>query len=62
MEHAAESFRGADGRVRPGWRVAIASATGFAVSPSVLQFMTLGVLTPHLREAFGWSVQKVSLW
>ncbi len=61
MPEAAESFRGADGRVRSGWRVAIVSAVGLSVGPSVLQFMTLGVLTPYLRRAFGGGVSDLSL-
>ena len=56
-----ESFRDDNGRVRPGWAAALASAVGLAFGPSVLQYMTLGVFTPYLRREFGWSLSQISL-
>ena len=58
-----ESFRDCSGRVRAGWATAIGSAIGLALAlgPSVLQYMTLGVFTPYLHQAFGWSISQISL-
>lgn len=56
-----ESLRGPDGRVRPGWATAFASAVGLAVGPSVLQFMSLGVFAPYLRQDFGWNMTQISV-
>lgn len=61
MTADAESFRDVHGRVRTGWAAALASAVGLAFGPSVLQYMTLGVFTPYLRQDFGWSVSQISL-
>lgn len=61
MTTDAESFRDEDGRVRAGWATALASAVGLAFGPSVLQYMTLGVFTPYLRQDFGWSLSQISL-
>lgn len=57
----AESLRGADGRVRPGWATAFASAVGMAFGPSVLQVMSLAVFAPYLRQEFGWTIVQISL-
>ncbi len=56
-----ESFRGPDGRVRPGWATSLGSMVGLAFSPSVLQVMSLGVFAPYLRDEFGWGVAQISL-
>lgn len=58
---SAESFRDDAGQVRAGWATALGSAVGLAFGPSVLQYMTLGVFTPYLRHAFGWSLSQISL-
>lgn len=57
----AESLRGPDGRVRPGWATAFASAVGLAFGPSVLQVMSLGVFAPYLRQDFGWDMTQISV-
>ena len=56
-----ESLRGPDGRVRPGWATAFASAIGLAFGPSVLQVMALGVFAPYLRHEFGWNIVQISM-
>lgn len=55
-----ESFRDDTGRVRAGWATALACSIGLAFGPSVLQYMTLGVFTPYLRQDFGWSLSDIS--
>lgn len=61
MPADAESFRDEAGRIRAGWATALASAVGLAFGPSVLQYMTLGVFTPYLRQDFGWTLSQISL-
>lgn len=61
MPADAESFRDDAGRIRAGWATALASAVGLAFGPSVLQYMTLGVFTPYLRQDFGWTLSQISL-
>ena len=56
-----ESLRGADGRVRQGWRTSLGSLVGLAFSPSVVQVMSLGVFAQYLHVEFGWSVAQISL-
>ena len=61
MTVGGESLRDEGGRIRAGWATALASAIGLAFGPSVLQYMTLGVFTPYLRQDFGWSLSQISL-
>ncbi len=56
-----ESFRGADGRIRQGWRTSLGSLVGLSFSPSVLQVMSLGVFAPYLHEDLGWSLRQISV-
>lgn len=56
----AETFCDPAGRIRPGWRTALAATVGLALSPSVLQVMSLGVFTPYLRDEFGWGLRQIS--
>lgn len=61
MDAAPESLRGPDGRIRPGWRTALASVVGLAFGPSVLQFMSLSICAPYLRQEFDWTMVKISV-
>ena len=61
VDAGAESLRGPDGRVRPGWATAFASTVGLAFGPSVLQVMSLGVFAPYLRQEFGWDMAQIGL-
>ena len=45
----------------PGWRVLLASFIGLAFSPGPLIFGSFGVLAPHLRADFGWSLGQIML-
>ncbi len=46
----------ANGELRQGWPLVMASGTGFGLGLSGLPFYTYGVFVGPLRDAFGWSM------
>lgn len=56
----AESLRGADGRLYPGWLTTFASTIGMTLGPSTMLVFCFGTFVPALEREFGWGIGAIS--